>query len=453
MKPAMRKGLLALVAALVICLPLFITYAPSFAQSDADRSSRIREQIDNKSHRVIDEEDLTQLRDNLNLAIDALVKRIDKMDKDIIELKSHLRGIEVRTDVSGKMLPAIPSGSESKAGRPPKSNKSKIAYNSVASVSVCERGCDTAIIADAIRLVAEGGTITLEPGDYNQCARINKSLKLIGKISPNGDRAHLKKIACKGKGAINLQAAEVTIQGLKISDISVPDKNGACIRIAKPAVKITIRDIVCLDSENGILGRTVDEGVMSIEDSYFSGHGKVGKAHGIYINGGGDLILRNVKILNSDDGHLLKTGARSTLIENSIIAALGGNSGAAINAYGGGKLTVRNSVIQLGPNTQNHNFLSYADEAGRIVTGTEHAILIENNWFIYDDPARCCRWLFSKRSNILDKIDVRNNKFVSEIDPVMNRVDMRANITYENREKAGLGIYDGTITSLPAPGH
>ncbi|MSP41787.1 MAG: hypothetical protein EXR08_00220 [Alphaproteobacteria bacterium] len=111
----------------------------------------------------------------------------------------------------------------------------------------------------------------------------------------------------------------------------------------------------------------------------------------MYINGGTNAILRNVKILASNDGHLLKTGARSILVENSVLAALEGNGGTAIDAYGGGKLTVKSSVLQLGPNTQNHNFIAYAGESSRIVPGGAHEITVENNWIIYDDANRCCR--------------------------------------------------------------
>lgn len=321
------------------------------------------------------------------------------------------------------------------------------------NVSVCASGCDTVNLADAAALVAEGGTITIEPGVYADCIRIKKSMKLIGKIAPDGSRAYLKKVACGGKGAVDLDAPEVTVQGLKISDISVPDKNGACIRVGAKSKTVLIRDIICSKSENGLLGGpNKQDGIMTIEDSTFEGNGKAQRAHDIYINSGHEVILRNVKILASNDGHLLKTGALSTLIENSIIAALEGNSGAAINAYGGGKLTVKNSVLQLGPNTQNHNFIGYADEAKRVHKDAVHEILFENNWIIYDDTKRCCRWLFNKRSTLLDNMTVRNNKFVGGIDPIVRTIDMRLNKEYADRDEAGLPKYNGTIASMPKPG-
>jgi len=438
-----------------VLLLVLIHCHPAFAQtSDTERAQNIRNQLATPRTQPASQADIDAIRTDLKNVIDAVMLRIGALEKDMADIKSRIRVLEARTAPVGTVItgpvanaaPAAPLQTAPAHSAPASSALKK-------NISMCARGCDAEKFSDAVRLVAEGGTITLEPGDYFDCILIKKSMKLVGKTGADGSRAHLKKIACNGKAAIDLHAPEVTVQGLKISGISVPDRNGACIRVAPTAINLLIKDIICLDSENGILGRvSPNGGVMTIEDSLFSGNGKAGHAHGIYINGGESAILRNVKILAANDGHLLKTGAKSTLVEGSIIAALGGNSGAAINAYGGGKLTVKNSVLQLGPKTQNHNFIAYADEPSRIVPGGVHEINFENNWFIYDDANRCCRWLFSHRSVILDKINIRKNKFVGGIDPITASVDMRLNKEYKDRAEAGLAAYDGTVKSMPKPG-
>lgn len=432
---------------------LCVTVDTGFTQdANSDRVSKIRDQMNATDTRMVNQADITTLRSDLNNAMDAIVTRIQTLEKDMIDMKSRIRVLEARTAPSAAVITvpaASPAAPAPQAPPPAAAARAGLKMN----VSMCASGCDAMKFSDAVALLGEGGTLTVEPGTYFDCIVIKKSMKLVGKIAQDGSRAHLKKIACSGKGAVDVKAPEVTIQGLKISEITVPDKNGACIRISAHTGKVLIKDIICLKSENGILGApNKKNGILTIEDSTFEGHGKNGRAHGLYINGGSEAILRNVKILASDNGHLLKTGARSTLVENSVIAALGGNSGAAINNYSGGKLTVRNNVIQLGPNTQNYNFLTYADEPDRITPGGVHEMLIENNWFIYDDPKRCCHWLFSKRSNILDKFEVRNNKFVGHVDPVVAGVDMRLNKEYDDRDAAGLRNYDGTLESLPKPG-
>lgn len=433
---------------------LCVTVDTGFTQdANTDRVSKIRDQINATDTRMVNQADITTLRSDLNNAMDAIVTRIQTLEKDMVDMKSRIRVLEARTAPSAAVITVPAASPAAPAPQAPPPAAAAAPDGLKMNVSMCASGCDAMKFSDAVALLGEGGTLTVEPGTYFDCIVIRKSMKLVGKIAQDGSRAHLKKIACSGKGAVDVEAPEVTIQGLKISEITVPDENGACVRINADTGKVLIKDIICLKSENGILGAPNNEnGILTIEDSTFEGHGKNGRAHGLYINGGSEAILRNVKILASDNGHLLKTGARSTLVENSVIAALGGNSGAAINNYSGGKLTVRNNVIQLGPNTQNHNFLTYADEPDRITPGGVHEMLIENNWFIYDDPKRCCHWLFSKRSNILDKIEVRNNKFVGHVDPVVAGVDMRLNKEYDGRDAAGLRNYDGTLESLPKPG-
>lgn len=412
--------------------------------TDEQRAQRIRNELLMPQARSATVKDVDTVRSDVKKAFEALLLRVNTLEKDMVDLKAKIRVLETRTAPAGGTA-SVP------LSRGRQSASERLAGTKM-QVSACASGCDASKFSNAVALLQEGGTLTIHPGDYFDCIEIRKSMTVVGAIGPDGSRAHLKKIACNGKAAIDVNAPNVEIRGLKISEISVPSKNGACIRVAKTTKTLAIKNIICLNSEDGFLGATAADGKLTVEDSVFEGHGRDGRAHGVYINGGGEAILRNVKILASDDGHLLKTGASSMLVENSVIAALGGNSGAAINAYGGGKLTVRNSVLQLGPNAQNNNFLSYADEPSRIVAGGVHAINIENNWIIYDDAKRCCRWLFNSRSNILDQISVRDNKFVGGITPVKAMVNMSANKEFKDRAAAGLPPYDGTLSSIPKPG-
>lgn len=437
-----------------------------WAQEDDNRAARIRSQMGVQAPAQTVESALQGLRQEINSNLAALSVRLDTIEKNIVDLKTRLRVLEVRTEASGKFLetspvspanipqtarasaPAIPP--QTAPALPPQT--APLADRSM--ISVCASGCDASSLLEAAKQISEGGTISLEPGDYVDCLEITKSFRLVGKIGKDGGRAHLKKRACGGKGAIIVEAPKVTIEGLKISGIQVPDRNGACIRVGPGSHTLLIKDIHCSDSQDGLLGSTSDGGQLTIENSTFENNGFGGQAHDIYINGGQDAVLRNVRILASDDGHLLKSGAMNLLVENSVIAALNGNSGRALDIYGGGKLTVRNSVIQLGPKTQNHDFIGYALELDRIVStaGNAHEIVIENNWIIYDDSNRCCRWLFNGSSNILGTISFRNNYLVGKITPNIRAVNMRLNKEFADREEAGLGEYDGTLASLPKPG-
>lgn len=417
---------------------------------ETERARRIREQLETGLPKAATDKDVAAVRDDLNKVMQDVLARIGALESDMVDLKSRLRVLELRTAVSGDPVPG--SIMSDKSAPEIVVKKSPAKTGAQMQVSVCAAGCDVTSFNDAANMVMEGGTITVSPGAYSDCIAIKKSMKVIGNIGEDGSRAHLSKVACNGKAAIDINAPEVTIKGLQISDIAVPDQNGACVRVSQKALMVVLSNIICRGSENGILGGTAPNGKFIIENSTFESNGKGGRAHGIYINGPGDVVLRNVRILSTDNGHLLKTGARSILIENSILAALGGNSGRGVDIFAGGKFTMRNSVLQLGPNTQNHDMFAYALETKRIAPGAEHAILIENNWIIYDDKKRPGRWLWHKKSNVLGAFDMRNNKLVGGIDPILKNVDMDLNKQFKDRDAAGLPDYDGTLASMPKPG-
>jgi hypothetical protein len=258
--------------------------------------------------------------------------------------------------------------------------------------------------------------------------------------------------ACEGKGSIVVKASGVIIDGLEISSVSVPSKNGACIRIDPESVDVTIKDVYCHDSEDGILGGA-PRGNVIVEDSVFERNGaNGGQAHGIYINGGNTFVLRRSQIISTKEfGHTLKSGAKRTVIEDSVLAALDGQNSRAIDAYGGGVLQVRRSVVEQGKNSDNDEAIGIALEPKRI-NHRPHSTLLENNWIIFDDLGKCCRVLFMVRQ--LGPITVRGNKIVgmTEIAGPGVRVTAENNRHYRSRQEGGLPGGDVSLSSLPRPG-
>ena len=424
-----------------------------WAQAEEDRAARIRAQMGTQAPAQPVESALQELSQEISSNLASISARLTVIEKDMVDLKARLRVLENRNQTSGKYLDPAASAPENLRGNPvarepgrrkPAAGKALVTY--------CASGCDASDLTEAVKQVAEGGVIALAPGDYTDCVIIKKSLKLVGKTGPDGARAHFKNTACGGTATFVISAPEVTIEGLKITGVSVPDQNGACFRVGPKAKTVRIHDILCSDSQEGLLGGTAKGGSLTIERSTFENNGFGGRAHDIYINSGTDVILRSVRILSAKNGHLLKSGASNLLVENSVLAALGGDTGRALDIYGGGKLTIRNSVIQLGPKTQNHDLIAYALESGRLVKDAPHELVIEKNWMIYDDPDRCCRYLFNKNSQILGAFSFRDNYIVGDITPVLSEVDMGLNKVFEDRGEAGLGEYDGTLASLPKPG-
>ncbi len=371
------------------------------------------------------------------------------------QLRVISRQLQVRLDRIEKRLERIegvgkPAAATAKKPKVSKVRKAKTGR--ATALKVCRQGCDYTDLNRAIQALKPGGTITMLPGLSGTCGVIDRSLTLVGLKDKKGRRAHLAGGICWGKASLVVRAADVTIRGLEISNANVRDRNGACIRIDPSSVKLMIDDLYCHDSENGILGGSKNSRI-TIVNSLFERNGRGGRAHGIYISNGDVLTVRNTKILFSKgQGHTLKSGARHTIIEDSVLAALDGRNSRAIDAYGGGELIVRRSVLQQSKNTENHEFIGVALESKRI-NPDPHSTLLEDNWFIYDDDERCCRWLLTAK--LFGPFTIRNNRMVGLTGVHMPSIDARVraeNRFFKDRKEAGLPSYDGTLASLPKPG-
>jgi len=318
--------------------------------------------------------------------------------------------------------------------------------------TVCREGCRFSDLNEAIKAAESGGTVTVAPGLHGSCGVIQKPIRLIGLKGPSNKRAHLAGGVCWGKASLVVTASDVLIEGFEISNVTVGDRNGACIRIDSGAGDVIVRDLYCHDSENGILGGPL-KGTVIVENSTFERNGAdQGQAHGLYISQGDAFILRNSKILSTKGrGHSLKSGAKRTIIEDSMIAALDGANSRAVDAFGGGEVVIRRSVIQQGKNSDNHEALGISLEARRI-NPEPHLTIVENNWFIFDDLSRCCRLLF--RAKQFGPFTVRGNKIVAMTDFAGSSLDLQEteNQLYSDRQSAKLPNYDGTVLSLPRPG-
>lgn len=314
--------------------------------------------------------------------------------------------------------------------------------------SVCFRGCEFSDLGKAVRSAQAGATITVAPEINGSCAVINKPLRLVGLKAPDGRRAHLAGGVCAGKGPLVVNSHDVTIEGFEISNVSVPSRNGACIRLDPRAQDVTVRDVYCHDSENGMLGEV--RGQLTIEKSVFRNNGfDRGQAHGLYI-GGDDVTIRQSQILATrESGHSLKIGAQNFLLEDSLVAALSSRNSRALDAFAGGNITLRRNVIQQGPKTENNDLLGIAYETKRLRPGN-HSVTLENNWFIFDDPNRRNTTLINGKK--LGPWNMRGNVMVG-IRKSYKKIDNQDNNSWvPDRRAAKLPVWDGTTNTLPKPG-
>ena len=126
-------------------------------------------------------------------------------------------------------------------------------------IQVCspEGSCaDSPSLSQAAANVVPFGEIRLSPGNYSEGVKIDTAtVTLRGLIGPNGERAIMQQ-AISGKAAIIAIAANITVEGIECTGITVFDENGACIRIQGP--DLTVRNVYFHDNEEGILGGVAD---------------------------------------------------------------------------------------------------------------------------------------------------------------------------------------------------
>ncbi len=243
-----------------------------------------------------------------------------------------------------------------------------------------EAGCDYRDITLALANTIPNDTVVLAPGLYYQAAIIRTS-----NITIRGEPgAHILGVAAEGKAALVIKSSGVVIDGIECSNISVRDKNGACIRIE--GTDLTVRNVFFHDNEEAILGGV--GGTVLIENSRFEKNGYGGQAHGIYVSRKVDtLVFRNNRILRTKGkGHDLKSRSQRTIIENNVFAGLDGQNSRALDLPNGGEVVIRDNVFEKGPNSDNWDMIGLALEAQGTGFNVINQTLIEGNTFIFDYP-------------------------------------------------------------------
>lgn len=229
----------------------------------------------------------------------------------------------------------------------------------------------------AFDAVGPGGIIRIEPGTYREGGTLKKGRD--GVLISGSPGVVFDGVAVGGKAAFVIQSDNVTIEGIACRNIAVSSRNGACVR--HESGNLTLRNVNFSNSENGILTWDKAEKIL-IEDSVFEGNGKAGRAHGMYISGAKQLIVRRTRVLGSkDQGHGIKVRAENILIENSVVASLEGNDSYLIDIPNGGTAVIRNCLLVEGANTSNWALLTFGVEGVKFPV---NSLRIEKNVFITD---------------------------------------------------------------------
>ena len=238
--------------------------------------------------------------------------------------------------------------------------------------------------SDAAATAADGDTVKIEPGTYNDCAvwRANR-LTIIGL----GAGATFSGKSCAGKGIFVIAGDDVTVRNLTFAGARVPDGNGAGIRAE--GRNLTVENSRFLDNENGILTGASPQSSLIVRNSRFIGNGvcHAACAHGIYAGAIALLRIEHSTFFETREGHHIKSRAFDTeLYDNNIRDGAKGTSSYLVELPNGGALTMRGNTLEKGPRSENETAAVMIGAEGNLHPGGR--LIIEGNSFINDMAVR-----------------------------------------------------------------
>jgi hypothetical protein len=237
--------------------------------------------------------------------------------------------------------------------------------------------------SQAAAAVLDGDTVEIDAGIYTGDVAVWQANNLT--IRGVGGKAHLAANGtnAQGKAIWVIAGSNTTIQDIEFSGATVPDQNGAGIRLEGSG--LTVSNCYFHDDEEGILTGSSSVGDVIIEYSEFArnGYGD-GYSHNMYIGNQRSFTLRYCYVHHAKIGHNVKSRAQTnTILYNRIMDEQDGTSSYAIDLPNGGASYVIGNLIQQGPKTQNPSIVSYAAEGA---SNTVQQLFVVNNTIVNDYP-------------------------------------------------------------------
>ncbi len=298
-----------------------------------------------------------------------------------------------------------------------------------------------------------GDVVVAPPGNYIQGIFINKSLTL-----------KLKNVSLYGisssKGIINVKCnnCRVVIEDFSGDGSKTGCQMGNCAGVKAEGKNFTL--VMKRAHINGtVMGILTDNrgGGVIIEDSLIENTGLNDHsrevAHGVYIGSIDKVVIRDSTIRRPfGNGHVFKSRAKDTQIENSVLAGMDGRHSRVVDFPCGGNLSIKNSVIQQGDQTDNIDMISVGTEP-KYCNGTlrPSSVTLTDNWVIFDrdrspderSAEHGKNRLFTWRAPV-KSIDVSKNKIIESTGQLLfdeeNRLPnmLNKNKLFRSRQEARL---------------
>jgi hypothetical protein len=229
-----------------------------------------------------------------------------------------------------------------------------------------------------------GDVVEIDAGVYDGPARTWTTSNIT--LRGVGGRAHVLASAgiSNGKAIWVTQGSNIAIENIEFSGASVPDLNGAAIRIE--GRDLAICGSYFHDNENGILGAANGNGNLLIEYSEFARNGGCepgfGCSHNMYIGNTERFTLRYSYSHHANIGHTVKSRAlQNYILYNRIMDEANGNSSYIIDLSDGGLAYIVGNLLQQSPFTDNPVILAYGAES---LGNPNRTLYVVNNTFVND---------------------------------------------------------------------
>lgn len=257
-------------------------------------------------------------------------------------------------------------------------------------------------------IVQDGDTIEIDAETYSGQAALaywhnnNLLIKGVGgrpSLIANGE-------SIMGKGIWVLGGNNIIVENIEFSGATVPDNNGAGIRLDGDGMKI--RSCYFHNNENGILTSNSTLGDVVIEYSEFENNGfGDGLSHNLYIGRINSLTFQFNYSHHANIGHNLKSRAKTNyILYNRIMDEQTGNSSRLIDIPNGGFTIVMGNSLMQGEQAVNNNLLGYGLEG--LSNSDTHELYAINNTFVNKRLASC---IFVSIANGTNVANISNNIF------------------------------------------
>ena len=215
-------------------------------------------------------------------------------------------------------------------------------------------------LAEAARLARDGWLIEVAAGDYRadvaSWRRDGLRLRAVGgRVRMIADGAHAER-----KGIFVVNGRGVEIEGFDFSGATVPDNNGAGLRLETGS--LVVRDCSFSDCQCGLLTNNDPDTRLLVENCEFSRPRPVASAftHLLYAGRIAQLAVRGCHFHEGHHGHLLKSRAARSHIEGNHFVS--GAASYELEFPNGGQARVLGNLIEQTGQSGNPLMLSYGAE-------------------------------------------------------------------------------------------